>query len=220
MFNRTSAKIYKRGTLLILALLACAMAAARLTRMTTVAAHSSDPPVAVGDSYTVHGQLSVQAPGVLGNDSYTPGGIAFNGIPQAQHGSITLYNNGAFNYSPNSGYTGADVFYYSICDSNWACSNAAVQLNVVNQAPSAVDDTYNVHGQLTVPAPGFLANDSDPDGDRISVPWWVYGSGPIAHGWLTRNIDGSLSYTPNTGFVGTDTFTYSIFGSGSIKRES
>ena len=76
-----------------------------------------------------------------------------------------------------------------------------------NTAPVASDDTYATtkDQQLTVPAPGVLANDSDPNGDPLTA------SGPAntaQGGKVTINRDGSFSYTPAADFVCTDTFDY------------
>ncbi len=57
---------------------------------------------------------------------------------------------------------------------------------------------------LNVAAPGALGNDTDADNDPLTA---VQLSGP-ANGDATLNADGSLSYTPNAGFTGDDSFTY------------
>jgi len=81
----------------------------------------------------------------------------------------------------------------------------------VNQPPVAVDDSYSTpqDTSLDVPAPGVLGNDYDPDNGPSSLTAELV-SGP-SHGTLTFNSDGSFVYTPNTGFSGTDTFTYRAF---------
>lgn len=73
-------------------------------------------------------------------------------------------------------------------------------------APVAADDAYTVDAgkTLTVAAPGVLANDSDPDGDAITA---ALETGP-AHGTLALGQDGSFTYTPTSGYSGTDVFTY------------
>ena len=58
---------------------------------------------------------------------------------------------------------------------------------------------------LTVNAPGVLGNDSDPESAQLSA---VLVGGPT-HGALTLNLDGSFSYTPQAGYSGPDSFTYS-----------
>jgi VCBS repeat-containing protein len=54
-----------------------------------------------------------------------------------------------------------------------------------------------------------LANDSDPDGDALSVQSFTQG----ANGSVTENADGTISYTPAAGFSGSDSFTY-VVGDG------
>jgi hypothetical protein len=69
------------------------------------------------------------------------------------------------------------------------------------QSYAAVDDTV-----LNVSAAyGVLANDSDADGDPLTA---VLVSGPFNASAFTLNTDGSFSYTPNSGFGGSDSFTY------------
>src|SRR5205814_1086418 len=72
-------------------------------------------------------------------------------------------------------------------------------LSLHDALPISPEDT-----QLTVAAPGVLANDSDVDGDPLST---ILVTGP-SHGTLTMNGDGSFSYMPALNFNGVDTFTY------------
>ena len=51
-----------------------------------------------------------------------------------------------------------------------------------------------------------LGNDSDVDGDTLSV---TSASDP-ANGTVVINPDGTIGYTPDADFTGTDTFTYTI----------
>jgi VCBS repeat-containing protein len=77
-----------------------------------------------------------------------------------------------------------------------------------NQPPVARNDAYNMGLLdliLTVPAPGVLANDTDPDGDALTA---AVVTGP-SHGTLVFNASGSLVYTPSPSLSSfTDTFTY------------
>jgi hypothetical protein len=58
--------------------------------------------------------------------------------------------------------------------------------------------------ELNVSAAGVLSNDSDADGDTLSVSQHT----DPANGSVVVNTDGSLTYTPDPGFTGTDSFTY------------
>jgi VCBS repeat-containing protein len=76
-----------------------------------------------------------------------------------------------------------------------------------NTAPTATaDDFTTVTGEtLTVPAPGVLGNDTDPDtGDTLQAK---QATAP-AHGTLTLAADGSFTYVPTRGFTGDDRFSY------------
>jgi len=72
--------------------------------------------------------------------------------------------------------------------------------------PTAADDTYSVlsSSALAISAPGVLSNDSNPAGGGLTA---VLATEPM-HGVLSFNADGSFTYTPSAGFVGTDVFGY------------
>jgi CSLREA domain-containing protein len=78
-----------------------------------------------------------------------------------------------------------------------------------NAAPQGTDDAYSAtqDTELHVAAPGVLDNDSDDDGDPLSA------SGPstsTSGGTVTLNSDGGFTYTPPSGFTGTDSFVYTV----------
>ena len=74
-------------------------------------------------------------------------------------------------------------------------------LEVVNQPPVAVDDEAETDHDTPVTF-DVLANDTDPDGDTLTVD----AVGTPANGTATHTSD-QVAYTPNPGFAGTDTFT-------------
>ena len=76
---------------------------------------------------------------------------------------------------------------------------------VGNRPPVAVDDSA-VTDQDTPVVISVLGNDSDPDGHAFAVD----STTPPLNGTVVVNPDGTITYTPNSGFVGTDTFTYTI----------
>ncbi|MEO1495448.1 MAG: tandem-95 repeat protein, partial [Pseudomonadota bacterium] len=79
----------------------------------------------------------------------------------------------------------------------------------LNAAPFASDDSgFSVEaGQsLDIAVSDLLANDSDVDGDRLSVTAATGGANNI----VTLNADGTVSYTPAAGFSGSDTFSYTV----------
>ena len=84
-------------------------------------------------------------------------------------------------------------------------------VTIGNLVDVASNDAYSVTERdiagdpmLSLAAPGVLANDTSPAGDRIQA---VQLSN-TTNGALTFNADGSFSYAPNLGFRGSDSFTY------------
>ncbi|MDW8419901.1 MAG: Ig-like domain-containing protein, partial [Chitinophagales bacterium] len=121
-------------------------------------------------------------------------------------------------YNPNPNYNGLDSICLVVCDNGTPnrCDTTKIKITVtpVNDKPIANDDAYttNEDTPLNIPAPGVLANDSDPaDGTAVSVVGVV--SGP-SNGTLTLNPNGSFTYVPNPNFSGIDVFCYRITDSG------
>lgn len=79
----------------------------------------------------------------------------------------------------------------------------------VNLPPTANPESYTIQHdtQRTVPAPGLLANDSDPNDDPLSARVVT----PPSHGTLSLAADGSFTYLPDPGFEGSDSFQYEAF---------
>ena len=101
----------------------------------------------------------------------------------------------------------------SAADSRGNTATGSFLVNVVNSPPVANPDTAQSAGgavQITV-----LANDTDADGGTLAVT----AVGTAAHGTAVLGAGGVVTYTPASGFSGTDTFTYAISdgqgGSGS-----
>jgi VCBS repeat-containing protein len=152
--------------------------------------------------------------GVLLNDS-DPNSDPLTAVvvAQPQHGTLVLNADGSFTYTPDEDFHGTDGFSYTATDGTLDSDVAAVTITVnpVNDAPLAADDSFTIDQdtELSVAAPGVLTNDTDVEGiQTVSV-----NPTPVAspqHGTLTLNSDGSFLYTPDTGYVGPDSFTYEI----------
>jgi VCBS repeat-containing protein len=173
----------------------------------------NDPPVANNDEYTTAEDtpLSIDAPGVLGNDVDPDGeaSLTVTIVSQPQNGTVTLGADGQFVYTPNADYNGLDGFSYTVSDGTETSDVATVTINVtpVNDAPVGVEDSYSVDEDgVLAPTEGVLANDTDVDSTGLTA---TLGTGPT-NGTLTLNADGTFQYTPNANFNGTDTFTYTV----------
>jgi VCBS repeat-containing protein len=168
-------------------------------------------PVAVADSYSGphdHTLNVSAAQGVLANDYDLAGGsLAATIQPGLTQGTVLFNSDGSFSFQPTAGFAGTTSFSYVAYDSHGTSAPAVVTLTVTDQAPVAAADSYSViTGQwLNVSsAQGVLANDSDADGDTLTAQVQTQP----AHGMLMSSNNGSVSYVPNSGFVGTDSWTY------------
>ena len=123
------------------------------------------------------------------------------------HGSVLNLGDGTVSYTPDADYHGADSFSYTICDGAGLCDGATVSVTVtpVNDAPAAQDDTATTDEDTSVVI-DVLANDWDIDGDSLTV---VSVSDP-ANGTAVVNPNGTVTYRPDPGFTGTDTFEYLV----------
>ena len=172
---------------------------------------SNVPPVAVNDTFTTleDTPLAIPAGGVLTND-FDANADALTALLVANvaHGTLILNADGSFTYTPSPNYNGSDSFTYRATDGQATSAVATVTINItpVNDAPVANDDAYSLfkNATLIIPAPGVLTNDTDVDGDTLTV---VPASG-TAHGSLVLNANGGFTYTPVSNYVGSDSFTY------------
>jgi VCBS repeat-containing protein len=170
-----------------------------------VVAAVNDPPVAGDDSATTAFNTAVLLD-VLSNDHDADGGtLAITESQQASNGTVVVQN-GKILYTPNTGYIGEDSFTYTASDGQGGSAVASVTVTVrpPNQAPTATADTAATIKDTLVTI-DVLANDTDPDGDTLSIVSVAAGSNGTA---IVQA--GKVVYTPNSGFVGSDTFTYTM----------
>jgi large repetitive protein len=125
----------------------------------------------------------------------------------APNGTVVINPDGTLTYTPNANFNGTDTISYAISDGNGGTSNATVTVTIapVNDAPVANPDAATTAEDTPLANIVVLGNDSDIEGDPLTV---TAASAP--NGTVTINPDGTLNYTPNANFNGTDTITYTI----------
>jgi hypothetical protein len=165
----------------------------------------NDNPVANADSVVTTEDTAV-AIGVLSNDADVDGDtLTLASASGAQHGTVAIAG-GVVTYTPAPNFSGSDTFSYTISDGKGGTStaNVSVTVDAVNDAPSALADarTTNEDTPATI---AVLSNDSDPDGDTLTVA----SNTQPTKGSVTLS-GGVFTYTPAVNFNGTDSFTYTV----------
>jgi Bacterial Ig domain/Calx-beta domain len=150
--------------------------------------------------------------GVLANDADPDNDtLTVESASPGSHGNANVNPDGTVTYTPNGGmgFRGTDSFSYTVSDGRGGSASATVFVMVGgdNSPPVAVDDSAvtAIDTPVTI---SVLANDSDPDGDPLTVESVT----PAEYGNAVLNPDGTVTYTPNggMGFEGIDTFMYTI----------
>ncbi|MAR08721.1 MAG: hypothetical protein CL681_01945, partial [Blastopirellula sp.] len=149
---------------------------------------------------------------LLANDTDVEGTqLTLQSFTQPANGTLTE-NAGVFTYNPNSNFNGADTFTYIVTDGDLNSNAATVTINVnaINDAPVAGDDTLASAVDEDAVDANFnlselLANDIDAEGTQLTLQSFTQP----ANGTLTENA-GVFTYNPNSNFNGADTFTYIV----------
>jgi gliding motility-associated-like protein len=154
---------------------------------------------------------------IYANDSDLPSTGSLT-TTNPSNGIVTISENGTPNnpsddivtYIPNPDYNGPDSFDYTVCNSSGDCSTATVTVDVlpiVDANPDSIATIENVGVLIDI-----LANDND-----IPTLGTMTNTNPTDgivvfddNGTPNDPSDDSVTYTPNAGFMGTDTFTYTI----------
>lgn len=130
--------------------------------------------------------------------------LTFVIVTEPLHGTVTgTWPNQT--YRPAADYFGPDHFTFAVSDGELTSSTATVTINVrpVNDAPVAKPFSAFVDEGSELKLQNFIAG-TDIDGDPLN---FVVQRAP-AHGYMVGE-GADLTYVPNGGFNGTDTFSYS-----------
>jgi hypothetical protein len=172
----------------------------------TVGAAPNQPPVAIDDAATTISGTPVSID-VLANDSDPDGDpLTIQSVGAPRLGTVAI-SGGAIVYTPAAGAVGTDAFTYTINDGRGGTATANVTVTITpppNNPPIAVDDAATTAFATPVTI-DVLANDSDPDGDALTIVSVTQPAGGIA-----TIENGRITYAPSRAFSGLDTFTYTI----------
>jgi len=165
---------------------------------------ADDSPVANGDNISVP-EDKVSHILLTGSD---PDGdqLTYTVLRTPNHGKLSGTAPNLI-YTPDPNFSWLDSFTFKVNDGKVDSVPATVMISVtpVNDPPTARDD--KIVTQEDTPATiDVLANDTEVDNELLTISEITQGRG----GLVDKNDDGTLTYTPNKDFSGTDTFTYTV----------
>jgi hypothetical protein len=198
----------------------CATATVSVTVSAPPAA-TNNRPIAINDA--VAGPLNLSVSGnAKSNDSDPDAGqlLSYTKISSPNNGIANMTSSGVFVYTPIANFVGRDSFMYKVCDNGTPslCDTAWIFVTIlpanptnVNLAPVAMNDTTTT--VLNTPIViSVKSNDYDPNAGQVLSNPVVLGS-PVG-GSVVVNADGTVTFTPNTGFTGVASFVYQVCDNG------
>jgi Bacterial Ig domain/Domain of unknown function DUF11 len=127
------------------------------------------------------------------------------------HGALAIdLTTGALTYTPTAGYSGPDSYTIQVCDSGAPADCSYVQNKIIvgSNVVAPAEDTVNASSNESTDI-DVLNNDITGTGQPLD-PQSVTIARQPSHGAVARNANGTVTYTPNPGFTGTDSFDYRV----------
>ena len=133
--------------------------------------------------------------------------LIYSVVTQPAHGQLSG-KAPELTYNPDANFHGSDSFTFKVNDGeiDSAAATVAITIEPVNDSPKANDDNVKAREDAAIATVKVLANDTDPDGDKLMVVDATQG----ANGSVTIGADSTLAYVPGRNFSGTDAFTYTL----------
>lgn len=131
--------------------------------------------------------------------------LSYHLLENPSHGNIILNQNGSFSYIPGLDFIGNDTFTYTAQDWKGDGNTAKIHINVHprNNLPITENSTIKVAKNEKIM---FKLNATDYNGDIL----FYNIVSPPSKGKLTLNLNGTLTYEPNKGIIGSDNFIFTV----------
>ncbi len=143
---------------------------------------------------------------IIGNVLSMDGVVNITAVSSPLSGTLVDNGNGLYTYTSTAGFVGSEMITYTL--QSGAGNTKTFTLNIAvtpNAVPNATNDVAGTDKNTAVTI-DVLNNDSDADGDTLFVSAITQGNSGV----VINNNDGTLTYTPATGFEGVDSFTYTL----------
>jgi hypothetical protein len=161
-----------------------------------------NPIVDIADDVAVTDEDAAVTTDLLANDNFE-GSPVVSAVTQGAHGTVVNNNDGTVTYTPDADYNGSDSYTYTVTSPAGITETATVNVTI-NPVADIADDAA-VHGRgrgRHHRRPGQRHLRRQPGG-QLAV---TQG----AHGTVVNNNDGTVTYTPDADYNGSDSYTYTV----------
>jgi len=175
----------------------------------------NDAPVAIDDVFSVNKNSGTTSINVINNDVDVEGddleltAVSYSGTGTAQINA----DKKSIDYTPATDFLGDEEITYTVSDGDKTDPNGKLTVTVaetVNNAPVTVADVLEVVEDSGLTSIDVLANDSDPEGDALTLTDVQFDSGS-GSGTLAINADKkSVDYTTTKDFSGVEAIKYTV----------
>lgn len=194
--------------------------------------HLNHGPVAVIDTATVAEDGFVEIFPVANDTDVDGDALTIHSVTQGAHGTVVPGVLGKVVYTPAADFFGSDQFTYTVCDngttgsppvSDPKCAIATVEVTVteVNDPPVPAPDSKSAFEDvpLTFAASDLTANDSPGPGNEggeggQTLTVTIVTADENTHGQVSLSLDGHVTYTPDSDYVGPASFAYEVCDNG------
>lgn len=190
------------------------------------AAPANFAPTATNDSFTVNEDTAITFD-VRTNDTDANGdaltvtqingtAISASSPVTVTGGVVSLGADGRLTFTPTANYNGSPSFTYTVSDGKGGTATGTVNgtVTAVNDAPVATNDTFTMAEDGTPAVINVRANDTDVDGDTLTVTavngTAMTANGVAVTGGIVTLVNGNLVFTPAANYNGSPSFTYTV----------
>lgn len=169
---------------------------------------NSQADLIAGDDDAVTNEDDVLNASLTANDSTTSGGtLTYTRATDASNGTVIVFQDGTYTYTPNTNFNGADSFTYTVNDAD-----------SVESLTRTVNITVNPVPDLTANNDNFLTDVNEVLNDTVASNDSTTSGGILTfakdldpnNGVVTVNADGTFTYTPELDYSGVDSFSYTV----------
>ncbi|AMM18869.1 hypothetical protein AX769_00335 [Frondihabitans sp. PAMC 28766] len=180
--------------------------------------HQSTAPVTLSvtpaaNPVTVHPTTDdkpITLPASVFTDAGSGSGLELTSVGDASVGTVIQNTDGTVTYSPQAGFSGTYTFTYTLEDSASQKASGTATIEVDPAAGSLAITAASGQADSVDAAHGLLSPATGASGSSLSVALDTDPGTTASHGTVTLGGGGAFTYTPDTGFSGTDSFDYVV----------